>query len=58
MKKIKLKYVHSPIGREQSQKDTVRCLGFTRLHQVREFQDTPTLRGMIRKVNHLVTIVA
>jgi large subunit ribosomal protein L30 len=56
-KKIKIKYVSSAIGREQSQKDTVRSLGFTRLNQVREIVDNPAVRGMIGKICHLVKIV-
>lgn len=56
-KKIKIKYVHSPIGRSQKQKDTVKGLGFTRLNQVKEYPDTPAIRGMVAKIPHLVTIV-
>lgn len=56
-KKIKIKYVNSAIGREKSQKDTVRSLGFTRLNQVREITDNPAVRGMIAKISHLVQIV-
>lgn len=57
MKTIKIKYVHSPIGREKRQKETVKCLGFTRLNQVKELPDTPAIRGMVRKIPHLVQIV-
>jgi large subunit ribosomal protein L30 len=56
-KKIKIKYVSSAIGREQSQKDTIRSLGFTKLNQVREIVDNPAVRGMINKISHLVKIV-
>lgn len=55
--KIKIKYVHSPIGREKRQKDAVRCLGFTRLSQVKEFPDNPSIRGMVKKYPHLISIV-
>lgn len=45
---------HSGIGRTQRQKETLRGLGLRRLHQSRILQDTPAIRGMIGKVNHLV----
>lgn len=56
-KMIKIKYVRSSIGREQSQKDTVRALGLTKLNQVREIADNAVVRGMINKVCHMVKIV-
>ena len=56
-KTLKIKYIHSPIGRTQKQKDTVRCLGFTRLGQVKAFPDTAAIRGMAQKIPHLVQIV-
>jgi large subunit ribosomal protein L30 len=55
-KKIQVKLVRSPIGYEQSQKDTVRALGLRRMHQVVEHADTPVIRGMINKVQHLVAV--
>jgi large subunit ribosomal protein L30 len=55
--KIKVKYIHSPIGRNKKQKDTVRCLGFTRLNQVKEFECTPALEGMVKKISHLVQVI-
>jgi large subunit ribosomal protein L30 len=56
-KKIQVKLVRSPIGYEQSQKDTVRALGLRRMHQTVEHDDTPVIRGMINKVQHLVTVI-
>lgn len=56
-KKIKLKYKYSPIGRSKDQKDTVRCLGFTKLNQIVEVPDNACIRGMINKVCHLVEIL-
>lgn len=56
-KKIKIKYARSVIGRNKKQKETVKCLGFTKLNQVREIVDTPSARGMINKVFDLVEIV-
>jgi large subunit ribosomal protein L30 len=54
--KLKVTLVRSPIHREQSQKDTVRGLGLRRLHHTRVLEDSPAIRGMITKVQHLVTV--
>ncbi len=51
---IKVQLKHSAIGREESQKDTLRGLGLRHRHQVRVLQDTPQIWGMVRKVIHLV----
>lgn len=56
-KTLRIRYVRSAIGFERTQKATVRGLGLTRLNQVVERPDTPQIRGMIRKVSHLVAIV-
>ena len=48
--------VRSPIGYTKDQKQTVLALGLRRMHQTIEHKDTPALRGMIRKVIHLVQI--
>jgi large subunit ribosomal protein L30 len=48
--------VRSPIGYTKDQKATVLALGLRRMHQTIEHQDTPALRGMIRKVEHLVQV--
>lgn len=55
-KTIQVKLVRSPIGYEQSQKDTVKALGLKRMHQTVEHNDTPVIRGMINKVQHLVAV--
>lgn len=55
-KKIQVKLVRSPIGYEKSQKETVRALGLKRMHQTIEHDDTSTIRGMINKVKHLVSV--
>lgn len=47
---------HSSIGRPQVQKDTVDALGFKRLNQSLLKADTPAMRGMIKKVEHLVEV--
>ncbi len=54
--KLKVTLVRSPIHREQSQKDTVRGLGLRRLHHTRVLEDSPAIRGMILKVQHLVRV--
>lgn len=54
--KLKVTLVRSPIDRTQKQKDTVRGLGLRRLNHSRVLEDTPAIRGMIRKVQHLVTV--
>jgi len=54
---IKVKLVKSTIGRIEKQRKTVQALGLRKIGQVVEKQDTPQIRGMINKVNHLVEIV-
>ncbi len=53
-KKLRITYVKSAIGYSERHKATIRTLGFRRLHQTVEHVDTPALRGMLAKVNHLV----
>ena len=48
--------VRSPIGYTKDQKQTVLALGLRRMHQTIEHKDTPALRGMICKVEHLVQV--
>jgi len=55
--KIQIKYVRSSICAPVKHKKVVRGLGFTRLYQVIERPDTPAIRGMVKKVPHLVEIV-
>jgi large subunit ribosomal protein L30 len=52
--KIKVTQRKSAIGRPQRQRDTLRGLGLRKLNQSRILDDTPSVRGMINKVNHLV----
>jgi len=56
VKMVKITQVKSAIGYSEKHKATMRALGFHRLHQTVEHPDTPTLRGMLIKVNHLVVI--
>ena len=57
MATINIKQVRSRNNRPIDQKRTLDSLGLNRINKVVEREDTPTLRGMIRKVAHLVEIV-
>lgn len=46
----------SPIGRQSYQRATLIGLGLNKMHKTRTLEDTPSVRGMIRKVSHLVKI--
>jgi len=48
--------VKSPIGYSQRHKGTIRALGLRRMHQTVQHVDSPTLKGMLAKVDHLVHI--
>jgi len=54
--KLKVTLVRSGINRRQDQKDTIVGLGLTRMHKTVVLADTPAIRGMIRKVQHLVKV--
>jgi large subunit ribosomal protein L30 len=54
--RIWVTYSKSVIGYSRDQKATVEALGLTRLRQTVEHTDTPQIRGMIHKVQHLVTV--
>jgi large subunit ribosomal protein L30 len=56
MATLRIKYIRSAIGFPQDQKDTIRALGFRKLQHVVEHEDHPAIRGMIRKVTHLVQV--
>jgi large subunit ribosomal protein L30 len=55
-KTITVRWVKSQIGYDRRQRATLRGLGFRRLNQTVEVQDTPAIRGMIFKVRHLVVV--
>ena len=57
MATIKIKQIKSKIGYPVDQKRTLQSLSLRRISQVVEVEDTPSIRGMIRKVHHLVTVV-
>ena len=48
--------MQSPIGRRHDQRETLIGLGLNKLHRTRELEDTPSVRGMINKVHHLVRV--
>jgi len=54
---IRIKQIGSVIGCTDDQRATVRGLGLRRIHQVVEREDTPMVRGMVRKIPHLVAVV-
>lgn len=56
-KSITIKFVRSTIGCPQDQIDTVRGLGLRKLQDERKLLNTPAIRGMIKKVIHLVEVV-
>jgi large subunit ribosomal protein L30 len=55
-KTVKVTQTGSPIGRKPGQKETLIGLGLNKRHRTRELEDTPAVRGMIRKVAHLVRV--
>ena len=57
MATIKIKQIKSKIGYPVDQKRTLQALGLHKIDQVVEKEDSPSLRGMIRKVHHLVTVI-
>ena len=56
MAKIKVTLVKSTIGQVESVKATVRALGLRKIRSSKELEDTPSVQGMITKVNHLVKV--
>ena len=54
---IVVRQIGSPIRRPAKQRQTLVGLGLNKMHKVRELEDTPAVRGMIRKIPHLVEIV-
>lgn len=56
-KTLTVRQVGSPIGRKAEQRQTLIGLGLNKLGRTKELEDTPAVRGMIRKVSHLVEVV-
>jgi large subunit ribosomal protein L30 len=56
MSKIRIKWVRSQIGYSSDQRRTIRALGLKRLQHTVEREDSPTIRGMVHKVRHLIAV--
>jgi len=56
MAKIKITQIKSVIDRSERQKKTIQALGLRRINHTVEVEATPSIIGMIRKVNHLVSL--
>jgi large subunit ribosomal protein L30 len=54
---IVVKQVGSPIRRPDVQRRTLIGLGLNKMHKTRELEDTPSIRGMVNKIPHLVQII-
>ena len=57
MPQITIRQTGSPIRRTRDQRDTLKGLGLNKLGRERTLEDTPSVRGMIRAVQHMVTVV-
>ena len=56
-KTIVVKQIGSPIRRPAKQRQTLTGLGLNKMHKTRELEDTPSVRGMVNKIPHLVQII-
>ena len=57
MASIKIKQIKSRIGAPKDHKKTLDALGLRKMNQVVEHENTPSILGMVKKIEHLVTIV-
>ena len=57
MATIIVKQIGSPIRRPKIQRETLKGLGLNKMHKERELEDTPSVRGMVNSIPHLVKIV-
>ncbi|HET6184853.1 MAG TPA: 50S ribosomal protein L30 [Acetobacteraceae bacterium] len=55
-KRIRVTQIGSPIARKPGQRETLIGLGLNKMHRSRELEDTPSVRGMVRKVAHLLKV--
>ena len=55
-KTLVVEQIGSPIRRPGTQRATLIGLGLNKMHRTRELEDTPEVRGMIRKVQHMVSV--
>jgi len=56
-KTIVVKQIGSPIRRPEGQRAILRGLGLNKMHRTRELEDTPSIRGMVAKIPHMVEII-
>ncbi|WP_299146832.1 50S ribosomal protein L30 [uncultured Tateyamaria sp.] len=56
-KTIVVKQIGSPIRRPAKQRATLVGLGLNKMHKTRELEDTPSVRGMVRSISHMVEII-
>lgn len=56
MSKVRVTQTHSALGRKPGQKETLVGLGLNKMRSTRDLEDTPSIRGMIRKVAHLIKV--
>lgn len=56
-KTIKVKLIRGLAGKSELQKKTIYSLGLRKINEVQEHQDNPVIRGMIRKVSHMLQII-
>ena len=56
-KTVTVEQIGSPLRRPQDQRQTLIGLGLNKMHRRRTLEDTPSVRGMINKVSHLVRVV-
>ncbi len=54
---IRIEQVKSCIGRPRNQREVLRSIGLRRIRHVVERQDTPAVRGMVKKISHLVRVL-
>lgn len=54
---IKVKQIGSPIRRDGKQRLYLKSLGLGKINRIRELQDTPAVRGLITRLQHMVTVV-
>jgi large subunit ribosomal protein L30 len=55
-KRIRVTQTGSPISHKPGQRETLTGLGLNKMHSTRELEDTPSVRGMVRKVAHLIKV--
>ena len=56
MAKVKITLTRSLIGRPETQRRTIQSLGLRKLNSTVEHEDTPAIKGMLHKVEHLITV--